>query len=1209
MRNNAGSAYRLPFFALVVACLATTNPGFAISRQESLSSLIVSHWSASSGLPEETFASILATGDGYVWIASNNGLVRFDSTRAEVFRLGSAYRASGTGSCSTSTLSTLLLSKDNSIWVGSSSGCIFRILRDHFGSFANFRLQAISAPDSMREPNATIALNNHLNNTGVQVVRRSGTAFLASFPNLPSGSLASTNLKATPSEEKRETALPSGLQILFSSYEPSGRLWAIFSDLGLYSSLPGSGKWQMEWKLSVTPRRMIADGQGGVWIATSKGAVHWKPGSERWWTMANGLPNNDVSSLHQGRDACVWLGLSQSVARICGESLEAITVGQRQEEILSSITEDPQGNLWMGGRWGNLYRLSTGAFRSYTQAEGLPESHLTGVTIDQAGDTWGSLRSSGLVRLSQGKLVATYPQPEIAEVQAMVPHPAGGVIAATSRALSVASKAGVRPLKTATKVPSWGLAALFAPSSDTLLYSNSIANHRLRGQNIGTASELWQIESLEGPVRIRQWAQDSSSVIWAIAQHGGLFRLESNAYRPAPNANSDRVRNWYSLYLDSEGLLWIGSSDGMDVYSTRETRFLTASPLLANDQIFHLTQDRFGKIWCSTRQGLLRFSRKSALEAITAKSASLLVERFTEAQSLPTTNFGLVTSASGATGPDGRLWFPGLLGLVSLNPADFERAPRPPLPILLTVQSDGTPKDFNINQNIAPGTKKVEFAFRAIRLDTLGGDFCRLRMIGFDPTWIPCNESRTAQYTNLSPGPYELLIQTSSQADSWNGTVLRIPFTMEAAFHQQLAVRLLALCLVALGLGAFFRRRHMQSQRRTRLLEEKVEERTTELESAMRDAQSANLAKTEFLATMSHEIRTPMNGVLGAVQLLSVSSLNEDQSKLVSVIRKSGEDLIGIVDDILSLSKVEAGKLTLEKAPVDLALLCENLIDLFRPKAQSKGVELAWSMDQAVPSAILTDPQRLRQILLNLIGNAVKFTEVGKVNLRISTSEAKITFHIEDTGMGIPAEKIPTLFDPFVQADSSTTRRFGGSGLGLAIVSRFVSAMQGSIEVVSTPGQGSTFRFHLPLEVATIAPVAPKPSAIAMASGITVLLAEDNPVNQMVFLRMLERLGCQVKTATNGQEALSILGQNTVDVVLMDCQMPLLDGYEATQAIRSWGGTFTDLPIIALTASAMESDRQRCFSVGMNDFLSKPLVMANLEQKLAQWGAKEKSHP
>ena len=243
MRNNAGSAYRLPFFALVVACLATTNPGFAISRQESLSSLIVSHWSASSGLPEETFASILATGDGYVWIASNNGLVRFDSTRAEVFRLGSAYRASGTGSCSTSTLSTLLLSKDSSIWVGSSAGCIFRILRDHFGSFANFRLQAISAPDSMREPNATIALNNHLDGKGVQVVRRSGTAFLASFPNIPIGSLASTSLKAPPSEEKRQTALPSGLQILFSSSEPSGRLWAIFSDLGLYSSLPGSGKW------------------------------------------------------------------------------------------------------------------------------------------------------------------------------------------------------------------------------------------------------------------------------------------------------------------------------------------------------------------------------------------------------------------------------------------------------------------------------------------------------------------------------------------------------------------------------------------------------------------------------------------------------------------------------------------------------------------------------------------------------------------------------------------------------------------------------------------------------------------------------------------------------------------------------------------------------------------------------------------------------
>ncbi|MCX6614371.1 MAG: ATP-binding protein, partial [Acidobacteria bacterium] len=633
--------------------------------------------------------------------------------------------------------------------------------------------------------------------------------------------------------------------------------------------------------------------------------------------------------------------------------------------------------------------------------------------------------------------------------------------------------------------------------------------------------------------------------------------------------------------------------------STAEGRFLNTKPLLGGDQVFHIAQDRFGKFWCTTRMGLARFSRKQALAALS--QSSLQVERYGEAQSLPTTNFGLVTSASGATDPQGRMWFPGLQGLVSVNPADFESTPRPPAPLILAINTDGTPRDLNRPQNIPPGLKKIEFVFQTIRLDSLGGDFCRLKMQGFDPDWIPCNESRTAQYTNLSPSNYEFLLQTSSQADQWNGKQLSIPLTIEAAYYQLLWVRILAL----LSVCAFVLHRYNLSLKRTRLLEEKVEERTAELESAMLAAQSSNRAKTEFLATMSHEIRTPMNGVLGAVQILNGSPLNSDQQKLVNVIRQSGEDLVGIVDDILSLSKVEAGKLTLEKTTVSIPALCENLVALFRPKAEAKGIQLSVALEDSAPTQILSDPQRLRQILLNLIGNAVKFTEQGHVLLRVNSDPAAqtICFHIEDTGLGIPKDKIATLFDPFVQADSSTTRRFGGSGLGLAIVHRFVEAMKGSIEIESEPGRGSSFRVRFPLETAPdmLEPLQPTQTPEATFAGLRVLIAEDNPVNQMVFERMLIRLGCHVRIAKNGREALTILREESANLILMDCQMPELDGYQATTEIRSWGGIYENLPIIALTASAMLEDRQRCLDVGMNDFLSKPLILATLQEKLAHW--------
>jgi hypothetical protein len=310
----------------------------------------------------------------------------------------------------------------------------------------------------------------------------------------------------------------------------------------------------------------------------------------------------------------------------------------------------------------------------------------------------------------------------------------------------------------------------------------------------------------------------------------------------------------------------------------------------------------------------VRFSRGQALESIQDGGASRLqVERFGEAQSLPTTNFGLVTSASGASDVDGRLWFPGLLGLVSLDPAEFERKPRPPQPVLLSMNVDGNVRDLSREDAIAPGAKKLEFEFQTIRLDRLGGEFCRLRLIGFDPDWISCNESRSAQYTNLTPGQYELLIQTSSVAGQWNGNTLRLAFAMDSAFYQRGWVQATAaFALIALVVLVAWRR-HTTGMRRTRELEAKVEERTVSLEQAMKDAHAASRAKMEFLATMSHEIRTPMNGVLGAVQILGESRLDEDQQKLVSVIRQSGEDLVGIVDDILSLSKVEAGKLALEK--------------------------------------------------------------------------------------------------------------------------------------------------------------------------------------------------------------------------------------------------------------------------------------------------------
>ncbi len=1196
---------RLP--ALFI-CLTISLSLLAISPEDRLASLSVSHWGAQNGIPEETFAALLAPGDGYVWLASNDGVVRFDGQRAEVFRLGDRFRPMGTGSCSGSTLSSLLLGPDNNVWVAASTGCIFHLKRDRFGGFVNFQLSAVEAPNANREVNAVLGMRVLADGKRVQISRRAGISEVetATFnAGLPGG-------LQKQSPEVVTHAAPNGLRLALTASGADGRLWAVISDGKLYEARGAGwtavGGWPV--REGVTANRLLAGRNGAVWIATNQGVVEWRDGKFRVWGVKDGLPSAGVLSLHEDRAGCVWMGLKQFVSRLCRGKIESISVGAEQEEMLSAITEDPQGNLWLGGRWGNLFRLSPANFLSFTRREGLPESHLTGVAVDRDGAIWGSLKDSGLVRIADGRITGNFRGAGFNQTQALVASPGGGVLAASSTGIYRVDQNGNRPLRIDGPVQFQGLTALEWEANGNLLLSTGIGQYRLRP---APNEDRYTAEVLQGPPRVRQWARDPSGRVWALSQFGGLHSLEGKEYRPAVNSEPGRARGWDSLRSDAEGMLWIGTTDGLEIYSTREQRFITQKPILFGDQIFHTSEDRFGKVWCATRQGLVRFARNRALELAAGLGDESLrhtfYERYGEAQALPTTNFGLVTSSTGVTAPDGRIWIPGLLGLVSVQPADFERTPRPPAAVLLKVSSDGTAQDINQPLRVEPGHKTLEILFQTLRLDPLGGVYCRVRMEGFDANWVACNDQRTAQYTTLPPRGYAFILQTSSQPGVWNGPELRVPVTIEPSLYQRSGVQMGGTGLLLAGIGFVLWRRQKQLLERNRWLEEKVEERTATLEGAKHAAEIANRAKSEFLATMSHEIRTPMNGVLGAVQILDDSPLNRDQKKQVSVIRQSGEDLVGIVDDILSLAKVEAGKLTLERAPVQIRTLAESLTALFRPKAEAKGVVIRAELDPSAPEYILSDPQRLRQILLNLLGNAVKFTDAGEVVLRISSPESPsaILFSVVDTGLGIAPEKISTLFDPFVQADSSTTRRFGGSGLGLSIVRRFVDAMGGAIDVQSTLGSGSAFLITLPCEV-TSAPEtdAPPPEIHPVATangrrGLTVLLAEDNNVNQMIFQKMLIRLGCEVILARHGREALEALRTEEVDLVLMDCQMPELDGYQTTREIRAWGGSFATLPVIALTASAMAEDRQNCIDAGMDDFLSKPLMISKLEATLTHW--------
>ena len=395
-------------------------------------------------------------------------------------------------------------------------------------------------------------------------------------------------------------------------------------------------------------------------------------------------------------------------------------------------------------------------------------------------------------------------------------------------------------------------------------------------------------------------------------------------------------------------------------------------------------------------------------------------------------------------------------------------------------------------------------------------------------------------------------------------------------------------------------------------LEDEVALRTAELKVALEHANAATRAKSDFLATMSHEIRTPMNGILGMTDLLQFSPLTVEQRTHLDVIRSSGDSLMVLINDILDFSKIEAGRLDLEMRNFSLRDELAAMLALYRPLIEKKGLRLDASFASDLPDYVRGDSARMRQIFANLIANAIKFTSAGCIEVSVATGvgsddQVQLNCAVRDSGIGIPADRLDRLFKSFSQVDSSTTRQFGGTGLGLAICARLVEAMGGNIRVESIAGSGSTFYFNMRCARGFApAPVLPKPGNADITSGavgappstLKVLVVEDDKVNQVLAIALLSKLGVAADLACDGAQAVELARNGAYDIVLMDMQMPVMDGITATRTIRNLALPVQPF-IIALTANAFDSDRERCLQAGMDDFLSKPFKVNDLRSKIA----------